>query len=68
MISRGFCPKCGAPLFGISTSLPGVIGIKAGSLDDLSWYQPAMDFYTASAQPWDYMNPNLPKFSKLPQQ
>jgi hypothetical protein len=25
-----------------------------------------MDVYTASAQPWDYMNPDLPKFPKSP--
>lgn len=67
MMSRGFCPHCGTPLFGVSTSVPGVIGIRAGSLDDPSWYRPAMDFYTASAQPWDYMNPDLPKFPTLPQ-
>jgi len=66
-ISRGFCPNCGATLFGISTSLPSIIGIRAGSLDDPSWYRPAVDFYTASAQPWDYMNPDLPKFPKQPQ-
>jgi hypothetical protein len=66
-ISRGFCPNCRAPLFGISTSLPGVIGIRAGSLDNPSWHRPAMDFYTVSAQPWDSMNPDLPKFPKLPQ-
>jgi hypothetical protein len=43
-----------------------MIGISAGSLDDPSWYKPAMDIFTASAQPWDYMNPELPKFPKGP--
>lgn len=64
--SRGFCPTCGARLFGRPGSLPEMIGISAGSLDDPSWYKPAMDIYTASAQPWDYMNPELPKFPKGP--
>jgi hypothetical protein len=27
---------------------------------------PCAAVYTASAQPWDYMNPDLPKFPKLP--
>src|SRR5262245_61457097 len=61
---RGFCPTCGTTLFGISTGLPGAIGIRAGSLDDPSWYRPARDIFTASAQPWDIMNPDLPKFPK----
>jgi hypothetical protein len=64
--SRGFCPTCGTPLFGLSVGLPGAIGIRAGSLDDPSWYRPAVDIYTTSAQPWDTMNPDLPKFPKGP--
>jgi hypothetical protein len=42
------------------------VSIMAGSLDDPSWYRPQADIYTASAQPWDHMNPDLPKFLKLP--
>lgn len=63
--SRGFCPNCGSQLFG-KPSMPEVMGITAGSLDDPSEFQPGIDFYTASAQKWDYMNPELPKFAKLP--
>ena len=63
---RGFCADCGSPLFG----LPGVSGemvtIRVGSLDDPSGYRPSQDVYTSRAQPWDYMNPDLPKSSKLP--
>jgi hypothetical protein len=62
---RGFCPNCGSRLL----SKPPVaefMGIYAGSLDDPSWFQPTMDFYTASAQPWDFMNPDLLKFAKMP--
>jgi hypothetical protein len=35
-------------------------------LDDPTRFKPAMDFFTSSAQPWDYMNPELPKFAKQP--
>lgn len=66
-VSRGFCPNCGARLFGRPAVASDLIVIMAGSLDDPSWYKPGMDFYTASAQPWDYMNPELPKFSQMPQ-
>jgi len=66
IISRGFCPNCGARLFGKPAAVPDLMGIVAGSLDDPSWYRPAMDIYTDSAQPWDYMNPDLPKFPKMP--
>jgi hypothetical protein len=67
MVSRGFCPNCGARLFGKPKAMPDLTAILAGSLDDPSWYRPGMDIYTASAQPWAYMNPDLAKFSKMPQ-
>ncbi|HEY1266828.1 MAG TPA: hypothetical protein VGH16_06190 [Candidatus Binatia bacterium] len=42
------------------------MAIKPGSLDDPSWFKPMADIWTSSAQPWDHMNPNLPKFPKDP--
>lgn len=66
-VSRGFCPNCGARLFGKSQAMPDLSIILAGSLDDPSGFRPTMDIYTASAQPWDHMNPNLPKFAKMPE-
>lgn len=64
-VGRGFCPNCGSRLFSKPPN-PELMGILAGSLDDPSWFRPGMDLYTASAQPWDYMNPDLRKFAKMP--
>jgi len=41
------------------------VTIRAGSLDDPSGFRPERDIFTTSAQPWDYMNPMLPKASGL---
>jgi hypothetical protein len=41
--------------------------IMAGTLDDPSRHKPMMDIYAESAQPWDYMDPHLPKVPKAPQ-
>jgi hypothetical protein len=65
--SRGFCPTCGSRVFGKTSGFPQFVLITAGSLDDPSRFKPNMDFFTASAQPWDHMNPDLPKFAKQPQ-
>ncbi len=65
VISRGFCPHCGSRLFGLRAQTDR-ISIQAGSLDDPSWFRPQVDFYVSSAQPWDYLNPNLTKFAKFP--
>lgn len=66
VLSRGFCPTCGSRLFGKPAIMPDAMSIMASSLDDPSGHKPAMDIYTASAQPWDYMNPELPKFPRMP--
>jgi hypothetical protein len=63
-MERGFCPACGSPLFIDMAAYPTVICIQAASLDDPSWHRPTMDVWAGSAQPWDYMNPTLPKFKR----
>ncbi|MBP4046644.1 GFA family protein [Chromobacterium violaceum] len=59
--SRGFCPNCGSQLFAKFGNFPGMLGIKAGTLDETSLYAPKLDFHVASAADWDFMNPQLPK-------
>ena len=60
-VQRGFCPTCGSPVALKLDRLPDLIALHAASLDDPSLYKPAMDIFTASAQAWDCMDPNLPK-------
>ena len=59
---RGFCSDCGSRITGAETtrSLPW-LGLSASSLDDPSWFKPQYDIFTAHAQPWDLMDPKLPK-------
>jgi len=64
---RAFCSDCGSRLFGEPSSRPDIVTIRAGSLDDPSAFRPNQDIFTASAQPWDHMNPELPKAAKLPE-
>jgi hypothetical protein len=61
---RGFCPECGSRLFGGATDEGQ--GILAGSLDDPSLFRPKVHIWTSDAQPWDQMDPKLPKFEKYP--
>ncbi|MDH3594867.1 MAG: GFA family protein [Rhodospirillales bacterium] len=65
--SNGFCPTCGAPVLGKSSGMPGLMVIKAASLDDPSWFKPGMNIFTESAQPWDPMDPDLPAFEGMPE-
>jgi hypothetical protein len=63
---RGFCADCGSRLFG-GGSDEGQ-GINASSLDNPSLFRPQFDIFTSDAQPWDHMDPKLPKFEKYPPQ
>lgn len=65
-IERGFCPQCGSPVMATLERFPDMLGLQAGSLDDPSRHRPAMDVFTASAQPWDHMDPALPKHAQAP--
>jgi hypothetical protein len=49
---RHFCSGCGSPIFSVAASSPQLAFIKAGSLDDSSWIEPAFEVWTRSAQPW----------------
>ncbi len=67
-ISRGFCAVCGSPVVARFSRMPDLVAIPAASLVDPSWHKPSFDMFTCSAQPWDHMHPDLPKFSEGPPQ
>ena len=61
---RAFCAECGSPLFAWSSGRPDFPGIRAGSLDDPSWFRATADVWAESAQPWDPMDPATPRFPR----
>ena len=65
-VSRGFCPKCGSPLVWKFAANPGLAIIMAGSLDDPSVFNPQAVTFASQGHAWDHLNPELPKFEKLP--
>jgi len=58
---RGFCAQCGSRLTGAENPEKGILGVVASSLDDPSLFKPQMDIFVCDAQPWDLMDPALPK-------
>jgi hypothetical protein len=59
---QGFCARCGAPVVVMLDERPHIIAIAVGSLDDPGRYRPLADMWVASAQPWDCMDPAMPKY------
>jgi len=65
-VSRHFCDNCGGRIF-TSGDLPGaVIMIQAGSLDEPSAIAPQNVIYVKDAVAWDFFDPALPRFERLP--
>ena len=52
-VGRAFCPNCGGPLYTVTSGLPDVMIMKAGTLDDTSKFEPGMVIYTKSGNGWD---------------
>ncbi|MEM7541121.1 MAG: GFA family protein [Pseudomonadota bacterium] len=65
-VERGFCAECGSPVTILEPHRPKLIFLHAGSLDDPSQHQPAMDIFTESAHAWDLLDPNREKFPGMP--
>ena len=68
IVSRGFCPTCGSAVYSRNAGMPGMVFVRASSLDDPEVFQPQMVVYTARAPSWDHMDPALPTFEGMPAQ
>ena len=51
-VHRRFCPRCGSSVAATIDAMPGVTAVLAGTLDDPANFQPTMEIFCASAQPW----------------
>jgi hypothetical protein len=63
---RSFCSACGSPLFSTIESMPGLAFLKAGTIDDPSWFEPTVEIWTRSAQPWAPHFENATRYERIP--
>ena len=56
-LHRFFCGECGSPLYSHRETMPEVLGIRAGTLDDSSGLRITGHIWTKSARPWSYIDP-----------
>ncbi len=65
-MTKQFCIKCGAQLFGTNSGRPNVAGIRAGTVDDLNIIKPTMNVFTDSMVPSTQLDQDLPSSPKMP--
>lgn len=66
LVTRAFCPTCGAPVYSTNSSSPELIFLRASSLDDPEVFKPQLVVYASRAPSWDHMDAALPRFAQMP--
>lgn len=59
------CKECGSYVFGFSEAT-GLMAVTAASLDDSSWFKPAVNIFGAHRRSWDPIDETLPTFDAMP--
>ena len=66
IVTRTFCPKCGSPLHGRNTRMPGVLTFTAGTLEDPNSVVPQVAIFTRSKRHWDTASTEVAQFETQP--
>ncbi|SBT07297.1 Glutathione-dependent formaldehyde-activating GFA [Candidatus Propionivibrio aalborgensis] len=66
VVTRQFCPACGAHLFARSSARPQFRVVRAGNLDEPSSIHPDMNIWAESAPNWACLDPTLERVEQQP--
>lgn len=61
---RFFCAECGSSIYSQRSTMPEMLVLKAGSLDDASGLSIGMHIWTDSALPWMHRDPAVDQHPK----
>jgi hypothetical protein len=64
VVERKFCPRCGSALLSTVPARPGMVILKAGSLDDTSGLEPKVHVWTESAMAFTAIPEGVMAFPK----
>lgn len=65
-VGRAFCPNCGSAIFSVNSGWPGMVMLRASSLDDPEVFKPTVVVYTKRGPSWDTLDPGLTAFEAMP--
>lgn len=66
LVSQGFCPTCGSPLYSTNSAMEGVVVVRASVLDDPNVITPQLMVYAAQATDWDPPDRTLNVYDEMP--
>lgn len=67
IVTRLFCGRCGSPLFGKNTGMPGFMTVTLGTLDSPECLRPELAIFARTRREWDLIDPALPSFEAQPE-
>jgi hypothetical protein len=57
-LNRYFCADCGSPVYSQRPTMPEMMMVRAGTLDDSSGLKVTMSIWTKSAPTWGHVEPS----------
>ncbi|GAA6166101.1 GFA family protein [Pelagimonas sp. KU-00592-HH] len=66
LMTKHFCENCGSPMFTQNSNRPGMIGLRAGTINEQQEFTPKANVYTSSVMAATILDENLPAFAKMP--
>ena len=63
-LAREYCGRCGSPIRSVPSSAPGIVAVKAGTLDYPAPFAPTIHLWTMSKLPWVSIPDGLTTFEK----
>lgn len=65
-LTKTFCPNCGSQMFGGNIGRPGMVALKAGSINEKEHIKPQFNVYASRKLDCVTLDPNIPAFDKMP--
>ncbi len=63
-VQRFFCGNCGSPIYSAIDSMPDMVFLKTGTLDDTATFEPQFHAWCDSKQPWVTLDESVPSMAK----
>ena len=60
------CGTCGIRIYNALESMPATFNVKPGTLDDTSWFEPALHTWIDRKQPWVPIPAGAAQFARNP--
>jgi hypothetical protein len=65
-LTKSFCPKCGSPIATQNDARPGMVGIRAGQIDQAEAIKPGRNVFLDSKLPSTPIDESLEGFPRMP--